>query len=281
MSDDAITEGTLAAARRPGFASRPAGWDALAAELARWAESGRTATFWWRDDDAESASPELDRLIQLAQGFALPASLAVIPASLEGSLVSAVGAEPSLVVLQHGFRHQNHAPPGAKKCELGGERRRNVVLAELAQGRDQLAEAFQDRFRPILVPPWNRIDPGLIPLLPEAGYAGLSTSGPRPVVADRAELIQVNTHIDPVDWSRRRFLGLERALEPAIRHLEARRTGAADAAEPTGLLTHHRVHDADTWAFIEGFLERTLGHRAVRWLGADEAFSTAQGRRLG
>ncbi|MEK9660397.1 MAG: hypothetical protein VW644_01455, partial [Alphaproteobacteria bacterium] len=45
---------------RPG-----APWDALAAELDVWAAAGRTATLWWRDDDADAASPALERLLAL------------------------------------------------------------------------------------------------------------------------------------------------------------------------------------------------------------------------
>ena len=33
-----------------------AGWPDLTAELDRWGEAGRTATLWWRDDDATAPS---------------------------------------------------------------------------------------------------------------------------------------------------------------------------------------------------------------------------------
>jgi len=54
------------------------GWGALEAELDIWQSAGRSASFWWRDDDAIAATPELDRLLALAQDA--PIGLAVIPA---------------------------------------------------------------------------------------------------------------------------------------------------------------------------------------------------------
>ena len=55
--------------------------------------------------------------------------------------------------------------------------------------------------------------------------------------------------------------------------MRARRLGEADAAEPTGLLTHHPAHDAPAWAFLETLLDRLAGHPAVRFVEAGEAFA--------
>ena len=35
-------------------------WAVLGDELARWREAGRSATFWWRDDDAVQRTPALE-----------------------------------------------------------------------------------------------------------------------------------------------------------------------------------------------------------------------------
>ena len=44
-------------------------WQDLRDELDRWAEAGRTATLWWRDDDAVMPGPLLDRLAErLSEG---------------------------------------------------------------------------------------------------------------------------------------------------------------------------------------------------------------------
>jgi hypothetical protein len=38
-------------------------WRRLEAELDRWGDAGRAATFWWRDDDASDATPALETLL--------------------------------------------------------------------------------------------------------------------------------------------------------------------------------------------------------------------------
>ncbi len=250
-------------------------WDSLTRELDRWADAGRIATLWWRDDDAERASLELDRLLDLAESHRLGPAIAVIPAGLDEDVQPRLARVPRLAVLQHGFRHASHAPSGAKKTELGPERPAEAVAAELVHGREQLGRLFGQRFLPILVPPWNRIAEMHVPTLPGLGFQGLSTFGGRRTAFPLPGLLQVNTHIDPVDWTARRFLGLGAALGLAIDHLEARRLGRLDAAEPTGLLTHHRMHDGETWAFLSKFFQHTCRHPAARWLGPAEAFSDA------
>ena len=54
-----------------------------------------------------------------------------------------------------------------------------------------------------------------------------------------------------------------------VRHLAARRSGAADAEEPTGLLTHHLQTDAPGWAFLEELMDRTAQQRCARWIGLE------------
>jgi hypothetical protein len=54
-----------------------------------------------------------------------------------------------------------------------------IVLGELGTGWMALERLFGSRVLPVLVPPWNRIAPGLVPALPEIGYRGLSTFGIR------------------------------------------------------------------------------------------------------
>ena len=89
-------------------------------------------------------------------------------------------------------------------------------------------------------------------------------------------LRQVNTHVDIIDWKGgRRFAGEDAALNAALRHLQARRTGAVDAAEPTGWLTHHACHDEATWSFLERLFELSRGQPGVRWRSAQELFHAA------
>jgi hypothetical protein len=251
----------------------PAEWDALARELDTWSANGRGVTLWWRDDDAARAGPELDRLLAAAAG--VPLALAVIPAAAERSLALRLAREDAVSVLQHGWMHRNHAPPGERAAELGPHRAGATVLAELAAGWRALEALLGRWFLPILTPPWNRIAEGLVPALAAAGYRGLSTHGPRARREASPGLVQVNAHVDLVDWRARRFLGAPRALRRLVDHLAARRAGRADAAEPTGILTHHLVMDAESLRFVERLVAATRGHRAVRWIAAAEAFAVS------
>ena len=249
------------------------GWADLRRELDAWADAGRCATFWWRDDDAVAPGPALDRLLEAAAG--VPLALAVIPARAEAALARRLEAAPGVAVLQHGWDHANHAPAGERKSELGPHRPLADMAAELAAGRERLRALFGARALPVLAPPWNRIAPELAAALPDAGFVGLSTYRPRPAT-ERPRLMRVNTHIDPVDWhDGRGFLGETPSLLLALDHLRGRRLGLHDADEPTGLLTHHRVTDEACWAFVARFLAETRRHPAARWVGAGELFSSS------
>ena len=245
------------------------GWSDLRRELDHWARQGEIPSLWWRDDDAIEASTDLDRAMVLAGAFAVPLALAVIPA--QNRLTAADLAGP-VTPVQHGYAHRNHAGPNEKKCELGPERRADHVIAELMTGRDALEKAFGDMFRPVLVPPWNRLGAHLPPMLPELGYAGLSRFGARLRSAIGA-MRMVNTHVDIIDWKGRRgFIGAELALAQTIGHLKARREGAVDPAEATGLLTHHRVHDAACWSFLEKLFAVTAEKGIAEWRSAASIF---------
>ncbi len=250
-------------------------WRNLNEELDAWAAAGRSATLWWRDDDAVEPSPELGRLLALASRRALPLALAVIPARASEALaqwLAAHGARPAL--LQHGYAHQNYARKGDKKAELGAQRPANVVLEELARGWGRMTALFGETWAPVLVPPHNRIAEAVVQGLAELGFQGLSTHGPRATAEPAPGLAQVNTHLDIMHWpDPRGFLGEAESLEILVARLRARRLGEADAAEPTGLLTHHPAHDEAAWAFLEALLERLAEHPAARFIEVGEAFA--------
>lgn len=255
-------------------------WAALGAELDRWAAYGRSATFWWRDDDAIDATPALDRLLELGSAYDTPLSLAVIPASSREGLFNRLHGNDSVTVLQHGYAHTNHAPAGMKKAELGVHRQPDAVLSELAQGLAMLRRSGGRQALPVLVPPWNRIDDAIVAGMAGIGLRGVSTAKPRRQACDRHGLAHANVHVDPVDWPAQRrgehgFLGDAASLDAAIGHLRARRRGEVDADEPTGLLTHHLVMDEPTWDFVERFLAATTAHAAARWLDARAVFPVA------
>jgi len=265
------------AAEPRGHSDRSAGayWAALSTELDLWAAAGRTATFWWRDDDAGEMTDPLQRLLLLRDTVDVDLALATVPTRLDDPFRARMAEISNAAVLQHGYSHHNFATPDARKIELDGSRPAEYVIADLAVGMQALARV--DGFIPVLVPPWNRIAPHLLPLLPELGYRGLSSLGPRKRANPLAGLRQNNVHIDPIDWRGRhgpaqRFIGVDRAITAAIEHLTARRVGAADGEEVTGLMTHHLVQDDDTWQFTEQFIARTKVHPAAKWLAANDVF---------
>jgi hypothetical protein len=246
-------------------------WAALAAELDAWAAAGRRADLWWRDDDAVAPGPKLERLFDVTAATGL--LLAVIPARAEDALGPAVAAAPDVRVGQHGYAHINHAPKGQGlgAWELGLHRGEAAVLAELDAGRERLAALFGARFLPVVVPPWNRIDAALFAPLAARGYRGVSAFGPRR--AGTPGLVVANAQCDPIRWKEgARFAGATKALGALIGHLEARRTGTADADEPTGFLTHHIDLDADGWAFCRRLAATVEHHPAAFWRDPAELF---------
>jgi hypothetical protein len=255
-------------------------WDDLDRELAAWAAMDRPATFWWRDDDAITASRELEQLVGLSENTGVSLGLAVIPASADESLPEFLHGHPNITVLQHGYAHKNHADSGEEKCELGHDRPLDTILQEQAVGRARLRALFGRQQMPVMVPPWNRIAPLVADALPNAGFVGLSTFGALPRVFRTEGLRQVNSHINVLNWhGDHGFVGPQNVLAQAVKHLTARRTGVIEDIEPTGLLTHHLAQDESCWAFIAEFLHRTLDHPAVRWIALDKLFSANYGDR--
>jgi hypothetical protein len=251
-------------------------WAGLDAELAAWEAAGRAPSFWWRDDDAGDATPALLRLLAIAQVHRVPLALATVPAWATPALAAAVAQSGERVtVLQHGYAHENHAPIGEKKAELGPERPAPLVVAEIAEGWQRLEARFRRRFWPVLVPPWNRMAPYLPPFLAELRYRGLSQFGPCTRREPVRGLVQANTHVDIVYWKGQapRFAGAAKVIAEFALHLAARRSGGADPEEPTGLLTHHAAHDEACWSFLESLFRHLARHAAVRWLAAPAVFA--------
>lgn len=238
-------------------------WEDLVREFDAWGKAERLATLWWRDDDAVAPSPALARLHALGEAHGVVPALAVVPRA-------AAAALPGEALLQHGYAHIDHGLK--KKAELGPERPAAAVAGELATGRRRLLDLFAGRVLPVLTPPWNRISPEVVALLPGLGFRGLSTFRARARPEAAPGLVQVNTHADIIDWQERRFAGDDLAVGAVLGHLADRRLGRADATEPTGILTHHLVHDAPAWGFLDRLLKVTRAHSAIRWLTPAQAF---------
>jgi len=225
--------------------------------------SGSAVQLWLRDDDAVEPTVALDRLLIMGNRYAIPMTLAVIPA-LSGSALAerlqSADSIDSVTVAVHGWAHQNYAPPGEKKQELGLHRPSSETLAELDRGYTELSLRHERQFVPLLVPPWNRIDPAIISGLPSIGFKGLSTFGSQSSNA----ISMMNAHVDVIDWKGSRGgRDLHELMTELVSLIESTRT-------PIGILTHHLVHDDKAWQFLEQLFSVTSTHKGAEWLSIDK-----------
>lgn len=219
-------------------------WRDFEEALTRRRDAGRAAVFWWRDDDAGAPTAEIVRLVGLSAASEVPLALAVVPQAAQPALFHMLHAR--VAVLQHGSDHVNRAGPGEKKTEYPASEGEDLALERLAAARKRLDSIAGAWLLPVLAPPWNRLRGSLAARLPEIGLRGLSGYGPRPAVQPAPGLTQVNTHVDIIAWQAgRSFVGEEQALGLACGQL------ALMSDEPIGVLTHHAVHDAACWNFLE------------------------------
>ncbi len=228
-------------------------WSPVTGELALWQAAGLTLPLWWRDDDAVSATPELEQLIALSEAVAVPVHLAVIPKMADTRLAARVAQTNHLIPVVHGWAHENHAPMTDKKAEFGASR--GNVVDEIQVGMARLQTLFGDRLKPMFVPPWNRIAPQHYPSLIKAGFRTLSTFTPRTTPDASLGLQQINTHLDPIAWRKgKTLIATDQLVAQLTQLLVDRRTGLTDNNEPLGLLTHHLVHNAEVWEFTRQVL---------------------------
>ena len=243
-------------------------WDNLSNELDAWAATGKTAEFWWRDDDAIDATPALDRLLSLRRDLDVPLALAVIPANARPMLAASLRGESDIDILQHGYAHINHRPDGEKKAELRADRELWDIARELAEGRGCMIRLFgDDGWQGVMVPPWNRIDPSFLPHLAKSGFRGLSTFKPRQQLSAAPGVSQINTHVDLMFWRPNPiFRGPSACVADICTHLAAKRSGHADNTEPTGVLSHHNVMNIEAWDFLADLFAATKNHPSCHWV---------------
>lgn len=246
-------------------------WQTLGVELDRWADSGREATLWWRDDDAIAVTKDLERLTRLAATHGVGICAAVIPAHVSQELLDYRWPEGSAII-QHGFAHENHAPDDRKKSEFPAERPLQEIQIDLSAGWSAINTSISAIAA--FVPPWNRIGEAAMRALSAAGLFAVSTFGPRRSANPHPGLRQINTHVDPINWrGDRGYVGDDQVIHQLVSHLESRRTGTVDTSEPTGILTHHLVHDEECWYFAERLAAFIAGHQGGKWVTSDEVFA--------
>lgn len=244
-----------------------AAWQPLQEELARWTNANRTARFWLRDDDVVEPTVALERLLVLGKEYQVPLTLAVIPAYAKEQLARRLVDEVGVNVAVHGWSHENHASANEKKQELGPHRTLDVMSAELGEGYRLLEKLFPDRFVPVLVPPWNRIDPLLLNELPNLDFKALSVFGP-PNEKFTAVLPIINAHVDLMDWhGTRGCRDHGQLVEAIVKELQLR---FRSNDEPIGILTHHLVHDDSAWDFLRRLFAVVAATPAGRWVSLRE-----------
>lgn len=235
-----------------------ADWENLAAELAMWRDARISPRLWWRDDDAQRVTPDLERLLDMAERHNVPPHIAVIPEGMSADLAPRLNACAPAIVLQHGLRHMNHEPKGTPASEVGATRAIELQRADLAEGWAMLTAAGFARLLPGLVPPWNRIGDATRAQLPTWGYRYLSNYDGRGDASPIPGLFQFDAHLDPIRWKYDRvFRGEAKMLEMLIDHLRLRR--AHDPAAPVGLVTHHLQTADPVWRFIDRLFAATPG----------------------
>lgn len=233
--------------------------DAAAAE-------DKTFTLWWRDDDAVTDTPALQRLVALSARYSLPLGLAVIPKETTAALADRLQDSAYISVLQHGWSHKRHSPDSEKKMELGEHRPLAEILHELRAGLERLAELCPQRFLPVLVPPWNRIGDAVAASRRSVGLPGLSLFGRN---ASR-DPHRVNTHVDITDWTTRGSKPTGELYRLLAAEVERRRGGDP---EPIGILTHHLIHAEASWATLDELFGLLADHPAVRWPATPALFA--------
>lgn len=232
-------------------------WLPLGDALERCSREGRPAQFWLRDDDAVEPTTALERLLAICEGD-VPLVLAVIPQPTGEALANRLKDSVGVSVAVHGWSHQNHAGPREKKQELGPHRPPETVVGELRDGLDKLKALHATRMIPMLVPPWNRIDPNLLSVLGGVGFETLSTFGPlKPVPINT-----INSNVDLIDWH-----GTRGCVDHAV--LVRLIVAQLERPEPVGILGHHLVHDEAAWAFLEKLFAYTESF-GVEWLSGKQ-----------
>jgi peptidoglycan/xylan/chitin deacetylase (PgdA/CDA1 family) len=194
----------------------------------------------------------------------------VIPAGAQPALAKRLHDASGVAVLQHGWRHADHARSG-KKSEYPPTRISSDVITELVDGQARLASLFGARALPIFVPPWNRFAPEFARLLPEAGLKALSVMAPTHWPGLPAEILSVDVHVDPIAWREHRgFAGTDAVLGPLVGEMRTRRMTHRWQPGAIGILTHHLIMDDLTADFIERLSAFIRGHAAARWIAPTE-----------
>lgn len=199
----------------------------------------------------------LDRLLDLSAARGLPITLAVIPDGSFDGLHQAM-SRPRVSAAQHGTDHRNRGVGASSQFSPGAPM--DQIVADLSRGLARLSDL--PGMLPCYVPPWNALDPHVEAALVPAGFSAVSASGGERLCGP---LRRLDVHVDILRWKEGpRFRGEASVLRRLTDRFESLRK-AGCWREPTGVLTHHLVHDAAAWDFLESASEGCFADPRLAW----------------
>ena len=248
---------------------------ALDLELNEWSKNSNIAQIWWRDDDLHEPTVALDLLLETSSTLSFNPLLAVIPFLTSKDLPSIL-ISSGLGAGVHGFRHVNYEGSSKKKSEFGPSRRLQDQINDIANARQALYHLLGASVFNCFVPPWNRLSNNLIPHLPRLGFSTLSAFGDRNSELPCPNLVQINTHVDVIDWKRKRaFIGGESMAAKISNQLMQMRLRLSSKPEPLGLLSHHLQMKKEDWLEFQTVCLALENHPAAHLIDPQELFYRA------
>jgi hypothetical protein len=222
----------------------------------------RPTTLFVRDDDVDLDEDNLRRLIDLLAELRVPLSLAIVPGLLTHEagvyLRNAQRQAPGILELhQHGWMHKNHETTGPP-AEFGPCRSFDQQLADIAAGQRRLQEVFEDAWYPAFTPPWHACTEDTVRALLALGFEGFSSSVNQvQSLAEEDGLCKVPITLD-LEFE---FQSPAKSVGGiAIRLFEQMAHGCF-----VGLLLHHKVMKADSFAWLKSLLARLAEHEGIHF----------------
>lgn len=226
-----------------------------------------------RDDDSDADHENLRELLDVALARGVPINLEMIPATLTEAGIRLLSDHkrftPDLVELnQHGWQHINHELTG-RKCEFGPSRSYEQQYADIAQGKALLEAAFAELFTPVFTPPWNRCTADTFQVLQALGFVGFSGLRNGATLSGYT-LPDLSVTLDLYRWKE----GV--AMKEPTRLIEEL-IGQLGSGDSVGLLLHHKVMDANAFAFLDGLLATLRSYPFIQF----HTFASLQKVRMG
>jgi hypothetical protein len=224
--------------------------------------SDASLAWFFRDDDAGWATPQLERLCGAFACSGIALDLAAIPGALDSATASRlVGLIDQGVVRvhQHGWQHTNHEPIG-RACEFGASRSAASQCEDISTGSALLLHLLEGRAEPVFVPPWNRCTETTLALLADLGFAAVSRDG---ATQERTATGLLEIGID-VDWVACLRAGGPEAVAGALASAVGSRTEKGPHhGRPLGVMLHHAVMGSPDVHAVEQLLALLAHHRCV------------------